>query len=292
MQDVGFVGLGNVGLPAALNLVRGGFAVTGYDVRPSEALQAAGGAVAASLAGLAGCGVIVQSLPNAAALEQTVDGLLPWLHRGQVIADISSYPLDVKRAQAARVADTGAVMLDCEVSGLPQHVADRTAVLFTSGDEATVGRCGTVLDAMFGRRFHLGPFGAATKMKLIANFMVCAHNLIAAEALNLGRASGLDPEQMLQVLKPSAAGSATFANKAPLMLSRDWAAGRGPFRHMFGYLDRALELAEAHGAGDQVPVLEQVRAVYAVARSQDRHDQDIAAIIEVVEGLGGRMAAA
>lgn len=292
MQDVGFVGLGNVGLPAALNLLENGYGVRGYDIRPSEALAAAGGRVAASLADLAGCEVILLSLPNVGALAQTVDGLLACLRPGQVVAELSSYPLEAKRTQAARVTETGAVMLDCEISGLPHQVAGRTAVLFTAGDADAVARCGPVLDAIFARRFHLGPFGAATNMKLIANFMVCAHNLIGAEALSLGRAAGLDPAQMVEVLKPSAAGSATFANKAPLMLSRDWAAGHGPFRHMFGYLDRARDLARAHGAGDKVPVLECTHAAYAIAKGQDRHDQDIAAMIEVIEGLGAQEAAA
>ena len=88
---------------------------------------------------------------------------------------------------------------------------------------------------------------------------------------------------MVEVLKPSAAGSTTFANKAGLMLSRDFAAGRGPFRHMFGYLERALALARNSGVGAATPMLTRVREVYDIARREARHDQDLAGIIEVVE---------
>jgi len=285
MTTIGFVGLGNVGLPAALNLQRAGFTVHGYDLTPRPDLVAAGGRLA-TLAEVAACDLILFSLPNAGALIASIDLLLPHLRPGQVIAELSSYPLDVKRAQAERVGTTGAVMLDCEISGLPFMVANRTAVIFVSGDRIAADGCTSAFETFSTRHFYLGNFGAASKMKLIANYMVCAHNLIGAEALNLGRAVGLDPAQMVEVLKPSAAGSTTFANKAGLMLSRDFLPGRGPFRHMFGYLDRALELAEASGVGGATPVLERVREIYDIARREDRHDQDIAAIIEVVEALG------
>ena len=205
-----------------------------------------------------------------------------------MVADISSYPLAIKRTQAERVAATGAVMLDCEISGLPFQVADRTAVLFAAGDHDAVERCTPAFGTFSARCFFLGGFGAATKLKLIANYMVCAHNLVGAEALNLARRAGLDPEQVVEVLKPSAAGSTTFANKAALMLSREFDAGRGPFSHMFGYLDRAAQLAHDSGVAGGAPLLNRTREVYSIARDQGRGSQDIAAIIEVIEQLAAR----
>ncbi len=288
--SIGFVGLGNIGGPAASNLLGAGFSVRGFDIRPNEEFASAGGHFVVSLAEIATCDVIIQSLPGPAALITTIDGLLPGLRPGQIIIELSSYPLDVKIAQAARVADAGAVMLDCEVSGLSFQFANRTAVLFKSGDETVVNACKPVFDALVDQHFFLGAFGAATKMKLIANMMVCVHDLMAAEALNLGRAAGLDPAQMVDVLKPSAAGSSTFANKAPLMLSRQFDTGRGPFSHMFGYLQRARDLADSCGARSATPLLERVTEIFAIAESQGRHTQDIAAILEVVESLNDPVA--
>lgn len=288
MKKIGFVGLGNVGQPAALNLLKAGYQIVGFDLRPSAALIEAGGSMASSLEEIAHCNLIIQSLPSAEALADTMDALLPLLPPGAVIADMSSYALRAKQTAARMVSDAGGTMLDCEVSGLPFQVENRTAVLFLSGDHAVADSCTPVFDALAERHFYLGPFGAATKMKLIANFMVCAHNLIGAEALHLGRAAGLDPVQMAEVLKPSAAGSTTFANKAPLMLSRDFDAGRGPFRHMFGYLSRAQALAAESGTAGATPVLDCVSAIYGIAEREGRHDQDIAAIIEVIEELAER----
>ncbi|MEZ5956350.1 MAG: NAD(P)-dependent oxidoreductase [Hyphomonadaceae bacterium] len=283
--SLGFVGLGNIGGPAALNLLREGFRVDGFDVRPNADFAAAGGRQVKSISDLAGCNVILQSLPNVEALRATTDGLRPHLRRGQTIIDLSSYPLEAKVECAALVGEAGAVMLDCEVSGLPQQVAARTAVIFKSGDRAVIDQHQDVFDAITPTHFYLGAFGAANKMKLIANLMVCVHDLMAAEALNLGRAVGIDPALMVEVLGPSAAGSTTFRNKAPLMLSREFENGRGPFRHMFAYLDRAMMLARDAGVAESTPLLAATRATFRTAQMQGRHDQDIAAIIEVLEGM-------
>lgn len=287
MSDkIGFIGLGNVGGPAARNLVASGFHVVGYDLRVNAAAIEGGVEWADTVEALAGCRIIFQSLPGPAALAASIDALLPHLTTRQIIADISSYPLADKCAAAERISATGAVMLDCEISGLPSQVANRTAVLFCSGDRSGVQSCASAFEAFTARYFYLGAFGAATRMKLIANAMVCAHNLIAAEALNLGRAVGLDPATIIEVLGPSAAGSNTFTNKAPLMLSREFAEGKGPFRHMFGYLARAADLAKANGVAGATPVLDIVRRTYAIAEAEQRHDQDIAAIIEILEEMG------
>lgn len=283
MNGVAVVGLGNIGLPLALNLMKAGYSVQGFDIRPCAEFEQAGGCFVVDIAQLDGVDVVIQSLPTVGALTATVDALLKVMRPGQVVVDISSYALEAKQGEARRLREKGIEMLDCEVSGLPPQVAARTAVIFKAGDQAIVDRLVPLFDAMAEKHFYLGSFGAATKMKLIANMMVCANNLMAAEALNLGAKAGLDPGQMIKVLGPSAAGSMTFVNKAPLMLEREFANGRGPFRHMFGYLRRAAELAGDAGAA--TPMLAAISAVYALAEQEERHDQDIAAIIEIVEKM-------
>lgn len=278
---VGFVGLGNMGTPLACNLLGAGFDVLGFDIQPSPAFENAGGRAAATVAQVAGARTIVQSLPHAQAFEATMQQLLPQCEPGHVIIDLSSYPLAVKQQWAQRAAQQGVTLLDCEVSGLPFQAAERRAVIFKSGNQEAIHQADAVFSAMAQQHFYLGEFGAATQLKLIANTMVCVNNLMAAEAINLGRLAGIDPELLVKVLGPSAAGSTTFTNKAPLMLTRGFNAGKGPFRHMFGYLGRAEELAA--GLGASTPLLDATRAVYGEAEKQNRHDQDIAAILEVIE---------
>jgi 3-hydroxyisobutyrate dehydrogenase-like beta-hydroxyacid dehydrogenase len=283
---VGFVGLGNVGGPMAVNLLKAGFDVVGFDVRPNSSFVEAGGRMAASCEEIAAAApLVIHSLPNETAIAASVDALLKAPLPDRVLIEMSSFALAAKLAQAERLARVGAAMLDCEVSGLPPQVAARKAVIFKAGDAGIIGDMTAIFDAIAEKHFNLGPFGAATKMKLIANTMVCVHNLMAAEALNLGKRAGLSPDLMIEVLGPSAAGSSTFSNKAPLMAQRRFANGLGPFRHMFSYLGRASELATQVGAAS--PLLDMTQRLYAVAERENRHDQDIAAMIEIVEELQG-----
>jgi 3-hydroxyisobutyrate dehydrogenase-like beta-hydroxyacid dehydrogenase len=284
MDRLGFVGLGNVGGPMAINLLKSGFEVIGYDVRPNAAFETAGGRAADDLRDIVTeADVIIHSLPSQAAINASVDALLADGRRTPVLIEMSSYDLGAKLETARRLGERGIAMLDCEVSGLPPQVANRTAVIFKSGDAAVTERLAPVFDGLADKHFYLGPLGAATKMKLIANTMVCVNNLIAAEALNLGARLGLSPEVMIEVLGPSAAGSSTFIHKAPLMVSRQFDNGLGPFRHMFGYLARAKALADDVEVA--TPLLDVTRRLYCMAEAGDRHDQDIAAIIEIVESL-------
>jgi len=280
IRKIGFAGLGNVGAPMSVNLLRAGYEVLGHDRKPCPPFREAGGTMV-DLPRLRAAPVLLFSLPTASAAREMVVGLLAGPRETRVVVDLSSYALQEKRAQAAHLAEHGIQMLDCEVSGLPAQVADRKAVIFKSGAAEAVESLTPVFDAIAQQHFHVGDFGAATRLKLIANTMVCVHNLMAAEALNLGARAGIDPALMARVIAPSAAGSTTFSNKVPLMLARDFAAGRGPFCHMFGYLARTQELAAETGTA--TPLLAAAQEVYAQAEREGMHDQDIAAVLQVLE---------
>ena len=282
MKTIGFVGLGNIGTPMSQNLLQAGFDVIGFDLVENPAFVKAGGRFAETVQDVGRqAEVIIQSLPGVEALESTIAGLLEVAHAGQVVIDISGYPLPAKQQAADSLARHGVVMLDCEVSGLPFMVANRTAVIFQAGDKASIDQHQDVFDGMAGDCFYLGEFGSATAMKLLANMMVAIHNSVAGEVLNLAARVGIDPDIAIKVLGSSAGGSVTFANKAPVMRSREFEHGSGPFRHMGHYLARAADMARQAGA--VTPLLDKTREYYQLAEEQGRGDQDIAAVIELLE---------
>ena len=266
----------------ALNLIQSGYSVIGFDVVEKPAFVAAGGFQAKTVSEVSEkTDVLVQSLPTVQALEKTVDDLIKFGRSGQIIIEISSYPLKDKKLQASRLAEQGITMLDCEISGLPFMIADRTATIFQSGDQATIEFVQDIFKAMTNKQVNLGEFGAATKMKLLANMMVAIHNSVAGEVLNLARKADIDPDEAIRALSKSAAGSVTFSNKAPVMVSGKFESGAGPFRHMFSYLRRVSALAKDVGAS--TPLLDTVHRYYEAAEAEGRADQDIAAIIEMLE---------
>ncbi|MFT6286581.1 MAG: 3-hydroxyisobutyrate dehydrogenase-like beta-hydroxyacid dehydrogenase [Alcanivorax sp.] len=282
MKRVGVIGLGNIGSKIAANLIEAGFDVVGFDLARNESFIEQGGQWAESVQALAqSVDVIVHSLPAVSVLVSTVDKLLEVVKEGQVVIELSSYPLQDKQAQAQRLAARGVIMLDCEISGLPVMVANRTAVIFQAGDKNVVDSVADVFSGLTETYFYLGKFGTATKMKLLANAMVCVHNMMSAEILNLASRAGMDTELVFNTLKNSAAGSATFTNKAPIMLSRDFDHGAGPFGHMFHYLARVGDLADECGA--TTPLISEATKYYQKAEAEQRHTQDIAALIEIME---------
>ena len=279
---IGSIGLGNIGEPMAINLIQSGYSVIGFDVIEKPKFVSAGGLQAKTIEELSKqTDLIVQSLPTVQALETTVDELIEFGRSGQIIIELSSYPLKNKKLQASRLAEHGITMLDCEISGLPFMVEDRSATIFQSGDQATIESIQVVFEAMTNKRVNLGEFGAATKMKLLANMMVAIHNSVAGEVLNLAQKADIDLDEAIKALSKSAAGSVTFSNKAPIMITREFESGAGPFRHMFNYLHRVSELAKDVGAS--TPLLDTIHQYYEKAEAEGRADQDIAAIIEILE---------
>jgi 3-hydroxyisobutyrate dehydrogenase-like beta-hydroxyacid dehydrogenase len=150
-----------------------------------------------------------------------------------------------------------------------------------SGPHEAVVKAQSVFDAMVNKQIYLGEFGSASKMKLLHNMMTAIHNSVAAEVVNLAKMSGLDPEVVVETLGPSAAGSAMFSIKAPIMISGDVEEGAGPFRTMAQYLHRALQWSEEVGAS--TPLLNATYEFYERAEQEGRGNQDIAAIIEMLE---------
>ena len=279
---IGSIGLGNIGEPMAINLIQSGYRVIGFDVIEKSKFVSAGGLQAKTIEELSKqTDLIVQSLPTVQALETTVDKLIEFGRSGQIIIELSSYPLKNKKLQASRLAEHGITMLDCEISGLPFMVKDRSATIFQSGDQATIESTQVVFEAMTNKRINLGKFGAATKMKLLANMMVAIHNSVAGEVLNLAQKADIDLDEAIEALSKSAAGSVTFSNKAPIMITREFESGAGPFRHMFNYLRRVSGLAKDVGAS--TPLLDTIHQYYEKAEAEGRADQDIAAIIEMLE---------
>jgi len=279
---IGSIGLGNIGEPMAINLIQSGYSVIGFDVIEKPKFVSAGGLQAKTIEELSKqTDLIVQSLPTVQALETTVDELIEFGRSGQIIIELSSYPLKNKKLQASRLAEHGITMLDCEISGLPFMVENRSATIFQSGHQPTIESIQVVFEAMTNKRVNLGEFGAATKMKLLANMMVAIHNSVAGEVLNLAQKADIDLDEAIKALSKSAAGSVTFSNKAPIMITREFESGAGPFRHMFNYLHRVSELAKDVGAS--TPLLDTIHQYYEKAEAEGRADQDIAAIIEILE---------
>src|SRR5919109_1779368 len=175
METVGFVGVGKIGLPVAENLIKSGYRVLGYRRSSLAEFEKIGGVAARSPAEIgAETDIVFSCLPSSQALEEVVhgpNGLIKSARPGQIIVELGSHPVPDKERHVAPLAAKGASFLDGEVSGTPGMVSARKAVIYLGGDAEAAKKVEPVIKGFADMCLYFGPFGAATKVKLINNLL-------------------------------------------------------------------------------------------------------------------------
>ena len=284
MQKIGFVGIGKIGLPISEHLIRSGHPVVGYRRSALAAFEQAGGIAAQSAADVgAQADIVFTCLPDDDALEEVVrgpHGLLKSARAGQIVVEFGSHPVPVKQQYVAPFAAKGATFLDGEVSGTPGMVAQRKAVIYLGGPAEAVKRVEPVVAAFADLCLHLGAFGAATKVKLVNNFLVALHIAGTAQAMALGLKTGVDKDLLIKAVATGSGGSTQFVIRAPWMAERRFTPQQGSARGLAHYLDTAKAMAD--DAGVATDLLDCLIDVFARA-VPDIGERDVAAMLEFFE---------
>jgi 2-hydroxy-3-oxopropionate reductase len=228
---VGFVGLGTMGREMALNLLKSGYAVHAYDVRKEaiDDLVTQGATGAQSLADATrDADIVISMLPDTPQVEEIVygeGGLLTAPPQGRLFVDMSTIsPVAVRRMHTDLKA-AGVAFLDAPVSGGPVGAKNASLSIMVGGDSDAFLRAEPSFRAMGTTITHVGEVGAGQTVKL-CNQLVCAINLQAiCEALALGRASGVDLNQLRNVLLGGSAASWMLDKLGPAMIAGDASAG-------------------------------------------------------------------
>jgi L-threonate 2-dehydrogenase len=287
-RSVAIIGLGIMGSAFSRNLIAAGFSVRGYDPDPTrqEPMAAEGVFIAASAAAaVQGCPIAIASLPSVAALQATVDSLLAEPHRGLVVIEASTFPIQAKDAARERLAEAGMILLDCPISGTGAQAVDRDLAIFASGDEAAYLRCSPVFAAIARVTHHLGAFGNGSRMKFIANLLVAVHNVATAEAMVLGVRSGLDPQKILDVISSGAGNSRIFELRGPMMARQNYRPTSAS-THVF-QKDSAIIAAFARTLGVETPMLDTAAPLFDEADALGFGDDDVAAVHAVLARRAG-----
>jgi len=265
---VGFIGLGTMGREMALNLIRTGFSVHAYDIRQTaiDDLTAHGAVPAASAAeAVRVADIAISMLPDTPQVEQIVygdGGLLASPPPGRLVVDMSTIaPVAVRRMHADLKA-AGVGFLDAPVSGGPMGARNATLSIMVGGDADAFARAEPFFHAMGTTIIHVGESGAGQTVKL-CNQLVCGINIQAiCEALALGRASGIDLDQLRNVLLGGSAASWMLEKLGPAMIAGDAAAG---FRIDLMLKDLRLVQEQALSVGVPLPGTALVTSQYVEA---------------------------
>jgi 3-hydroxyisobutyrate dehydrogenase-like beta-hydroxyacid dehydrogenase len=273
MTTVGFIGLGRLGTPFVKNLVDAGHEVVVCQRGRSDEAAANGATVVGGPADVAAAAdVVMTCMPTAESLAEVCNQL------GDVtVIELSTFAIAEKEAQRAKVGD----MLDCPVSGTPKSAADKEAVIFASGDKATYDRVAELLGALTPKQLYVGPFGAATNMKFVANFLAFTHVTVAAEAMAFAGAVGLDQGMVAKLISNSvAATSGQFNIRAPLMAEGRFESTLVTVDMMRKDLDLITEHARSVGASARL--LEVVKDFYDQMAAAGDGDADPAKLSAVL----------
>jgi 3-hydroxyisobutyrate dehydrogenase-like beta-hydroxyacid dehydrogenase len=222
---VGMIGLGIMGSAMSYNLLRAGHPVIGYDVadKARKDHEKAGGKAAKSVAEVAkSAEVVITSLPSYKALATVADELGASTNRNHVVIETSTMPIAVKEAARDAVARSGAILLDCPLSGTGAQARAKDLLVYVSGDKKAYERVARIMDGFSRAHHYIGAFGDGSKMKFVANLLVAIHNVAAAEAMVLGMKAGLDPAMVLKVVADGAGGSRMLQVRGPMMVAGDY----------------------------------------------------------------------
>lgn len=227
-DEIGFIGLGNMGGRMTARLVEKGRPVLGYDVRAGLAEQL-GARAAASVAEVAeGVGVILLSLPDSHVVEAITggaDGLIAHAHAGQVVVDLSTAAPASTRAIHDELASRGVGYLDAGVSGGAAAADKGTLTLMVGGEADVLEQVRPVLEAFSAEIFHCGASGLGHTAKLLNNFLNAVSLSATAEVMVAGKKAGLDLATLLAVINASSGVNFASLNRFPKIIHGDYLRG-------------------------------------------------------------------
>ncbi len=231
MESVGFIGLGIMGRPMAINLLRAGFPVVVYNRTEdkTEALVKEGAEKAASPAEVARyCPVVVTIVSDTPDVQEVIlgnNGVIEGVEAGSIVIDMSTISPRATREIGLLLGKKGASMLDAPVSGGDIGAQQGTLSIMVGGDAGIFARCRHILSAMGKSIVHVGPSGMGQTVKLMNQILVAGHLNALAEALLFAQKSGADLEKAISAVEGGAAGSWALSNLGPKIIKRDFEPG-------------------------------------------------------------------
>ena len=289
-MKIAFIGMGTMGAPMALNILKAGYDVVVHNRhRDKEKLVAeAGAAQAASPAeAAAGADVVitcVSDTPDVRAILLGDDGVINGVKKGAVVVDMSTISPSATREMADTLSKKGIRMIDAPVSGGSEGAQKGTLAIMIGGDPDDVEKVRPVLEAMGKTITHVGPIGSGQLTKAINQVVIAATYLGVAEGMALGMKAGLDMEKVVAAIAGGAAGSWVLDNRASFMVKNDYPLG---FRVRLHAKDLRIALEAARELGVTLPVSALVEQVESGLIGRGFGDEDVSAMARSIRELSG-----
>lgn len=289
-ERIGFIGLGIMGRPMCMNLLKAGYCVTAYNRSPSklEAVLSAGAKGANSPKAVAEqSDVIITMVTDSPDVEAVIlgpDGVIHGAKSGSVVIDMSTISPKVTQKIAEELREKNVQMLDAPVSGGDSGAIAGTLAIMVGGEKSAYDRCLPVFQVMGKTITYVGTYGMGQTVKLCNQILVSVTNMAVCEAILFAQKAGVDPNIMIEATKNGAAGSWQLANLGPKMVARNFAPG---FMIDLQQKDLRLALETARDKQLPVPAVSLVSQLFSGCQAHDEGAEGTQALIKSLKRLAG-----
>lgn len=295
MAKIGFIGLGNMGLPMALNLVKAGHHVEGFDLSSAavDKLAQAGGAIAGSAKIAASrADVVVTMLPSGnevRAIYLGELGVLESANPGTLLIDSSTIDVETARVVAQAAAVKRMMMVDAPVSGGVGGAQAGTLTFMVGGPEPAFEKAKPILEAMGKTIVHAGGPGNGQAAKICNNMILGVSMIAVSEAFILAEKLGLEAQKLFDISSKSSGQCWSMTTYCPVPgpvptspANRDYQAG---FTAAMMFKDLKLAQDAARAAGATTPLGAEAAALYGLYCGHGEAGRDFSGIIRFLRGV-------
>ncbi|MDF2821713.1 MAG: garR [Clostridiales bacterium] len=287
-MKIGFIGLGIMGKPMSLNLIKAGHELVVCDFSEAavnEVVAKGARAVENGAAVANECDLIITMLPNSPHVRSVAlggNGISDTAKPGTVLIDMSSIDPVESKAIGAKLLEKGIEMLDAPVSGGEPKAIDGTLSVMVGGKKELFDKYYDLLMVMAGTVVYVGDLGAGNIAKL-ANQIIVGLNIAAmSEALTLAKKAGADPELVYKAIRGGLAGSTVLDAKAPMVLERRFNPG---FRIELHIKDLNNALNAGHSVSSPLPLTSQVMEMMQALKADGHEKEDHCSIVKYYEKM-------
>jgi len=294
MATIGFIGLGNMGLPMAQNLIKAGHTVQGFDVTKSqvETLAKSGGAAVPNVkAAVSGAEIVITMLPAGQHVRDVylgADGVLAAAAPGTLLIDSSTIDVESARAVAAAADKKGLPMLDAPVSGGTGGAQGGTLTFMVGGSDNAFARAKPILEKMGKTIVHAGGAGNGQAAKICNNMILGISMIAVSEAFVLAEKLGLDAQKLFDISSKSSGQCWSMTSYCPVPgpvpaspANRDYQAG---FTAAMMLKDLKLAQDAAKGAGATTPLGADAAGIYSRYVESGEGPRDFSGVIRFIRG--------
>ncbi|SHI75313.1 3-hydroxyisobutyrate dehydrogenase [Malonomonas rubra DSM 5091] len=286
MKKIGFLGLGIMGQAMASNLVRAGFEVTVWNRNPDKCapLVELGARQAESPREVAAeCDVSFAILADPAAAKEVcfvAEGVLAGIGDGRGYVDMSTVDSDTSQSIADAINSAGGRFLEAPVSGTKKPAEDGTLIILAAGDRSLYDEAVPAFEKMGKLCPYLGTTGQGARMKLVVNMIMGGMMTAFCEGLALGQKSGLEGNQILEILMAGALANPMFGGKGPMILQGEFPTSF-PLKHM--QKDLRLAIALGDQLGQPLATAAAANESFKRARQLGLEEADFAAVFKTID---------